>query len=344
VQYVVVADAAEPGVSLRGLGRGYAPELVERFLQLPRRLDPRIRELALRLVPPGMDPWEAASKVEAHLQRSYRYTLDLPGEVDDPLAHFLFTRREGHCEFFSTAMAVLLRAAGIPARNVTGFYGGRWNDSGDYFVVRQGDAHSWVEVYFPGRGWVPFDPTPAGSRGAHASQMWEALVLWFDALEVRWRAWVVDYDLRAQFELLRRAADAVSGIGERLGGRGGAKLGRAARWVLAGVAAAALLGAAVVALRRREWRWGGARAAGPDLDGSQRRALQMYRALLARLRRRGKIKPPGLTAREFAELLAKQGAPEAAHVRRVTERYLASRFGGRTLAADEARALLREGR
>src|SRR5690606_23943302 len=83
------------------------------------------------------------------------------GAASNPLEHFLFESRRGHCEFYSTGMAVMLRTLGVPSRNVTGFIGGTWNRFGRFYAVRQGDAHSWVEVFLPDVGWTRFDPTPA---------------------------------------------------------------------------------------------------------------------------------------------------------------------------------------
>jgi len=98
------------------------------------------------------------------LRHHYRYTLHLPTTAPkDPLANFLFERKEGHCEYFASAMAVMLRSLAIPSRVVNGFRGGEFNDLNGQYVVRASDAHSWVEAYFPGHGWVGFDPTPASS-------------------------------------------------------------------------------------------------------------------------------------------------------------------------------------
>jgi len=88
--------------------------------------------------------------------------MESPGDVE-PIHFFLFSRKRGHCEYFSSAMAIMLREVGVPTRNVNGFLGGEWNEYNDYIAVRAGDAHSWVEVYVRGVGWVTFDPTPSAS-------------------------------------------------------------------------------------------------------------------------------------------------------------------------------------
>ena len=101
------------------------------------------------------------------MRARFTYTLNLTGKPgDDPLAHFLFETRAGHCEYFASAMTIMLRTLGIPTREVNGFLPGEYNDLGGDYIVRASDAHSWVEVYFPGNGWMTFDPTPpaAGIR------------------------------------------------------------------------------------------------------------------------------------------------------------------------------------
>src|SRR6202008_3744488 len=109
-----------------------------------------------------------------------------------PLEDFLFVQRRGHCEYFATALAILLRTQGIPTRVVNGFFGGEWNEFGGYYAVRQGDAHAWVEGYFPEAGWVMFDPTPTAplSRGGIFG-FFDRL---YDAARIRWFTYVIDYD------------------------------------------------------------------------------------------------------------------------------------------------------
>src|SRR5256885_10499639 len=158
---------------LRGRGRDYPPEVAV-DLVVPPNLDPRVQALSSRLTA-RKDPVDAAASVETWLSKALAYSRDLSGESQDPIGNFLFRTKKGHCELFSSAMVILLRAAGIPARNVTGYYGGTETDSG-YVAIRAGDAHSWVEVYFPGAGFVPFDPTPSAGRGARTEGLWAKAV------------------------------------------------------------------------------------------------------------------------------------------------------------------------
>ena len=128
-----------------------------------RTLDPRIKPLADQITSQHRESIRQSCQLERYLNTHYAYTLDLTGpRASDPLANFLFVRRSGHCEYFASAMTVMLRAEGIPARYVTGFLPGEYNDVGGDYIIRQSDAHAWVEVYFPGYGWITFDPTPPG--------------------------------------------------------------------------------------------------------------------------------------------------------------------------------------
>src|ERR1019366_5904852 len=98
---------------------------------------------------------------ESYLRKNFSYTLELPKtDMRDPIANFLFRRKKGHCEYFASAMAVMLRTIGIPSRVTTGFAGGVYNPISGWYVVRASDAHSWVEAYLPRLGWTTFDPTP----------------------------------------------------------------------------------------------------------------------------------------------------------------------------------------
>ena len=144
-----------------------------RYLTLPPGLPPRVADLAKSWTESATTTHAKAAAVEARLRTDYRYDLESPsGAEGNPLDHFLFESKRGHCEFYSTAMAVLLRTQGVPTRNVTGFVGGTFNRFGRYYAVRQGDAHSWVEVFLDGQGWLRFDPDPARQRRAPERDHW----------------------------------------------------------------------------------------------------------------------------------------------------------------------------
>jgi transglutaminase-like putative cysteine protease len=132
-------------------------------------------------------PIDQAREIERHLRKDYTYSLSLlKSEVSDPLAHFLFERKAGHCEYFASAMAVMLRTIGIPSRVVTGFQSGIYNPISGWQVIRASDAHSWVEAFLPRRGWTTFDPTPPDPNGAQIS-LATKLALFMDAAETFWQ-------------------------------------------------------------------------------------------------------------------------------------------------------------
>lgn len=172
---------------------GVPGRIRDSYLGLPV-LDPRIKDLTHRLTSGMTSPLERARRLTAFLRGpQFRYSLrDPSGASEDPLADFLFRTREGHCEYFATALAIMLRVDGVPTRIVNGFRRGEYNPWGGYLTVRESDAHSWVEAYFPGGGWLDFDPTPAGSV-AHAGFLLQMVDQFLDSLNMFW-AEVVTFD------------------------------------------------------------------------------------------------------------------------------------------------------
>ena len=315
-----------------------------KYLQLPK-LDPRVATLAQQISGGSQAPLRQAGLIEQHLRERFGYTLDLPDtKVDDPLAHFLFERREGHCEYFASAMTVMLRTLGIPARLVNGFLGGIYNPLSGEQVVRSSDAHSWVEAYIPGHGWLTFDPTPPSPHAAMGFWVMQFWMYW-DALDSSWGTWVLDYDHNRQLSLAqdmrgRSQLAAVTILSSIQAGR---------QWAARMWAAAAsafeppgtqrhtgwlvLLGliAAVVALafglprlapllarvyRRRRVEAGHGRISD---------ATYFYEQALRILERRGFIRRRTQTADEFAESV--QEPQLRGLVQQVTKAYNRARFG-----------------
>jgi protein-glutamine gamma-glutamyltransferase len=173
------------------------------YLQLPVT-DPRIPELARRVTANATNQYDRASAIEHFLITNYGYTLQLGTRAPkDPIAYFLFDRKEGHCEYFASSMAVMLRSIGIPSRVVNGFRTGEFNDVNGQYVVRARNAHSWVETYFPGHGWVSFDPTPGAPFTTHLG--WSRAMLYLDAMQSFWREWIINYDFTHQRALGQEA-------------------------------------------------------------------------------------------------------------------------------------------
>jgi protein-glutamine gamma-glutamyltransferase len=197
--YTAEADARNPEPLVRDSNSRDYPPRIAIYLQTPK-VDPRVRELARKVTESSGSNYERAHAIDAYLKNNYGYTLELPGEKKaDQLAYFLFERKKGHCEYFATSMAIMLRTLNIPARVVNGFRGGEYNDVTGNYIVRESDAHSWVEVYFPEFGWVTFDPTPPSP--APVSGRWSRLALYVDAMEGLWREWIVNYDFTHQVRL-----------------------------------------------------------------------------------------------------------------------------------------------
>ena len=333
---------------------GYRPEpLAEadraRYLQLPP-MDPRVAPLARRLTTGVNGAGRQARALEHYLQSTYAYTLELPKtEPADPIANFLFDRRKGHCEYFASSMAVMLRAVGIPSRVATGFQSGIYNPISGWIIIRASDAHSWVEAWLPGSGWTTFDPTPPDPSLAQPS-LFSRLGLFFDAADTFWQDWVLSYDLDRQLTLAARVGK--SGRRFSFGWFGGA--GDAWRnlrdtttgWVkiqgprlLGGIVLVLLLGLGLPRLRR--W-WRGREQARRLERGAAvaSDATILYRRALRLLERHGMRKPSWITPSEFARQL--QPASTAAAIARLTAAYNDLRFGDRREAASRLSGLLGE--
>jgi protein-glutamine gamma-glutamyltransferase len=321
-----------------------------RYLQLPSRLDPRIPQLAVRMAGEAGSDLQRARSMENHFHTEFRYTLELADKnLADPLSYFLFNRREGHCEYFASAMAVMLRSLGIPARLVTGFQGGTYNAITELWVVRASDAHSWVEAWMPGYGWTTFDPTPPDT-GAHAFAPLAALNLYLDAAQTFWQEWVVGYDMGRQGALAGRMESGARRVGIRwydaiaaLRSAWERYSGATTRNGLIGVATTLLVSflgwrlapilVRAVRARRRERRVRRGQATVGD-------ATLLYERMLRAMKRRGHQKPAWFTPREFAASLP--AGPTAATVSNFTSAYNELRFGGRTESAAQLSVLLDE--
>lgn len=207
-RYTVTSDVMERGQRLSQVTEGRVPrEFQGRYLQLPT-LRPEIRTLAEEVTADQPSDLGKALVLERYLRENFEYTLDNPsGRAPDPLAHFLLVSKAGHCEYFATAMAVMLRILGIPSRVVNGFRRGEFNQWSGHFVVRQSDAHSWVEAWFPGGGWIEFDPTPAvaSPRDFYVTHLASQML---DAIEVFWNE-ILTFDHFKQIGFFRSMASTI---------------------------------------------------------------------------------------------------------------------------------------
>jgi transglutaminase-like putative cysteine protease len=159
--YTVVSQVPEPTASeLQAASRDYPEDVDERYLQVPDSVPQRVVDLALEVVAEGETVYERARLLERYL-RTYPYSLDVeqPPEDRDVVDYFLFGVREGYCDYYASAFVVMARSVGIPSRLASGYVGGQYDRSIDAYLVRQKSGHSWPEVYFPGWGWIGFEPT-----------------------------------------------------------------------------------------------------------------------------------------------------------------------------------------
>lgn len=155
--YTSEADAT----SLRGASTEYPEWIASRYLQLPSSLPERVVGLAQEITAPLGNPYDRAVAIQDYLRRTieYRDDIEAPPDDRDPIDYLLFESQEGYCNYYASAMVVMARAVGIPARLVVGYAGGELDEETARYVVRRRDTHAWVEAYFPGFGWVEFEPT-----------------------------------------------------------------------------------------------------------------------------------------------------------------------------------------
>lgn len=345
--YEADSDISRPGPEeLRAVSSDTASDYWKRYLQLPA-LDARIPELARQVTARATSNYDKAVAIERYLNTTYGYTLQLGQKAPkDPLAYFLFERKQGHCEYFASSMAVMLRSLHIPARIVNGFRTGEFNDVNSQYVVRARNAHSWVEVYFPGHGWVSFDPTPAAMLETRSGL--SRILLYLDAASSFWREWVINYDFGHQKVLGREATRTThqwfGGVkhwgSNRYEGllsyarRIRARMVRSPRaWTVGGILAVILL---VLGIKVRAiWRMVRSRrvAAHPE-KAPQMAATIWYRRMTRRVARRGWRKSPVQTPSEFVTAIGDDGLRR--RVAQFTEHYENARFGD---SAEDARQL-----
>jgi len=295
------------------------------WLQLPATLDGRVTTLAWTVVPAEeADPVVVANGLSAWLGATYTYVDTPPPPEGDPVAWFLFDAKAGHCEYFASALTVLLRARGIPARLATGFYSDERAADGAV-VARRGNAHAWVEVR-TAAGWATLDPTPPSGLPQVDTNGLRAR---FDALVASWYRDVVEYDMEAQFS-------AYGAIGKSFVVSGDGRSASPVRTGLVGmmVVMATLTGGLVIgraAIGRLGAPAARKRDAGARLCADARAAV----------RARGWAVPDDLPMLDAAAWLEERAGPDAAAFRRLAELVYAARYTNAPLALSEARACVR---
>lgn len=316
------------------------PRPAGRYLQLPV-LDPRVLARADEMTAGAVNDLERALRLEAALREQGRYT-DSPPPLGDqqvsPIEAFVLGDLEGHCEYFASAMVVLARLEGLPARLVNGFAGGQRNDVGHFIEVTQADAHAWVEIHFERAGWVRFDPTPPDRRlrAEEDLSLTDQLAQVASALELWWFQRVVDYDSADQIGALR-------GLWLRFAPAGDGRLRDEPTAHREGEPFSFSLGddfdsripVAVVVLVFLAAGWRLARRSG----SGQERVPEAYRRAQRILARKGIRRPGPMSARDFVAEVARNLPAEGGRAfAEITEAYLAERFGARA-ALDQRRQL-----
>jgi transglutaminase-like putative cysteine protease len=304
--------------------------VLRRALRLPPESNPRASALAAQWREASVDDAEVLARAIAFLgQGRYLYTLEPPLLGANSVDQFLFVTKEGFCEHFSSAFVFLMRAAGIPARVVTGYQGGELNSVDSIITVRQSDAHAWAEVFLAGRGWVRVDPTAAAVPGriqsglARAVPQATALPLmmrpeleWlrgvrdrWEALAHKWNVWVLGYSPERQRELM-----SLAGMGD-------------ADWRKLTATLFAFLGAMTLVLLA----WSLKRLARPDP------VQRAWRAFCRKLASRGIERSPHEGPRDYATRAARALPAARRTILRIGALYIALRYGAQASADGIAR-------
>jgi transglutaminase-like putative cysteine protease len=305
------------------IGIGESADYLALTRQYPEQINPRTIALGKSLAR-RHDSSEAV--VEAVLdmfrEQAFFYTLQPPLLGQHSVDQFLFETRRGFCEHYAGAFALIMRAAGIPARIVTGYQGGEYNRVGNYLIVRQSDAHAWTEVWIEGRGWVRIDPTAAvspsrieqglddaladessGFRIQNRNPIFGNLLYSWDNLQHSWNDWVLNYDQRRQRDFLNRLNLGIETWSDMI-----------FALVASLVSVTALFWFAV---------WYRERPPAPELYET------LFRRLLKKLSKRGYDKQPAEDARAFVARLPRREFPDHAQIVRIANLYNNIKYGRR---------------
>ncbi len=334
VRYVAYSHLRQPSPTVLRQAVPLEDQRLSGYLQLPLHLPPRIGDLARRITRDKHTIYDRVMAIQSYLQRHYAYTLQLTHKPDrEPVDEFLFETKRGHCEYFASAMTLMLRHLGIHSRSVNGFAGGEWNRYGNYLAVRQGDAHAWLEVLFSNVGWVTFDPTPVSHQtAATAAGLSQRLRQILDTVRMRWFQYVVEYDLRRQISLFKELQRLMTPTPKP----------QATSWLVRYRTTLLVLGALVILgglwwlWRRRRRRFAGSEGRSP---AAPPRAALVYHRFLVLMRRAGHNKPSGNTPLEFVDALARKRFPALELARRFTHCYYDLRYSGLTAEPERQQEL-----
>jgi transglutaminase-like putative cysteine protease len=335
-----IAYSRDPQTTVRATsGRPLAEipaEVLEPYLAVPPELTPELTALARSITAGKTTAIDKIIAITSWLDRTHAYSVDLdrtPRGRRDPVADFLFERKLGHCEYFASAAALLLRTVGVPTRYVNGFLGGEWNAVGHYVTVRQNRAHAWVEAYLGELGWARVDATPPVRPSGRMGRLGQL----FDSIDFVWGRWIVGYDLGRQIDIARNFGRGLGLVADQraAGDRGGGTWLHLTRRTWVRLGALAVMACAVtwfVRRRRRRRRFGRAGIGGTLIT---RDAVgRLYERSLGHLAGRGYPRLPSETPREFSRRVMELEPVIAGRddFGRLTELYLRSRFGQERIA------------
>jgi transglutaminase-like putative cysteine protease len=347
-QYTVYSVPTRLSGNDRARGAMNYPEAIrQRFLQLPV-LSSRVAELARQVVQRESSVYSRVAALERHLKQNYQYSLDVgTAPTTNPVEEFLFVRKTGYCDHYATAMVMLLRTQGIPARLATGFAQGEWNEVGGYYTVRQRDAHAWVEVYFPDAGWVTFDPTPNIPIALpHPLVLRMGKIM--DSIRLKWDRFIIRYSFRDQMAAVQGAREQGEAVRAKAAGVAMTVL----RWVteIRGtlirfwqdygwwMIGSLLIGGLCVGLalaRLLHDTHAGKFVRSGSSTAQQMAAVKLYTQMLELLSARGLIKAPGVTPMEFANTVGREWGEAGDVVARLTGLYCRVRFGRKPLVPED---------
>jgi hypothetical protein len=337
---------------LRALSGVYPPDVAMLYLQHPP-MDPRVYELSSKVTANARSDYDKAAALEQYLRANYAYTLNLGNVVPaDPIAWFLFERKEGHCEYFASAMAVMLRSIGIPSRIVNGFRNGEYNDLTGNYIIRGRDAHTWVEAYMPSVGWTTFDPTPPDPQPT--GNTFSRMRLYLDAAQEFWREWIINYDFGHQRELTvstvskaqrsaydvrrwwRQKYNALLRQAQRINDRVSTNPQRTVMLVVAALVGFVLLWNLRYIIRS----WRQRSIARKPSKAPQLAATIWYSRMLKTVARKGYPKHATQTPSEFVRSIPEASLRQS--VSQFTERYERARFGESVQDAEQLPAIYEE--
>ena len=313
----------------------------ERYLQLPAISD-RFYGFTRNVIKDVNEKYKQAEVMESYLKTRFGYTLiQSQSKGISPVDNFLFNRKEGHCEYFASAMVLMLRASGIPARLVNGFLRGEWNQVGEYLLVRRSHAHSWVEALLDDQGWVVFDPTPAAAMPMFSNTIFFRMDRYLDAIKMKWYRYIINYSWRDQQTIARNVRHQTINIRNKFNTNFSEALeffktkinnSRSEKKALYFVFFAIVLVLSkkmftLLKLRRRKSFF------------CRDRASEVYLNMLMLLGKKGFEKKETVTAKEFAYQIKNDVGPAWEKIRTITDMYYQARFGKQELINERKKEL-----